>query len=187
MIEEIWVPVLGFDGYQISNIGRIRSDWRRGSNSGRCGKWRVYLGSPGGRGYLKTTLRDEDRMPVTVAVHVIMLESFIGPRPTSAHVARHLNDIKTDNRIDNLAWGTPKQNFDDAVKNGRARIGDGHGATKLSEAQVAEIRAIGIRRRGDAAAVALRFGVTQCTIRHIVSRRSRLGVFRMAEETSSAQ
>lgn len=51
--------------------------------------------------------------------HVLLLETFVGPKPTRTSEARHLNDIKSDNRLENLAWGTRKQNAEDACRNGR--------------------------------------------------------------------
>lgn len=32
---------------------------------------------------------------------------------------RHLNDIRTDDKLSNLCWGTHGENIRDAVKNGR--------------------------------------------------------------------
>ena len=50
-------------------------------------------------------------------LHHVMLESFVGPRPPGC-VGRHLNDVFDDNRLENLAWGTPSQNRLDSVRNG---------------------------------------------------------------------
>lgn len=41
----------------------------------------------------------------------LVLTAFIGPRPTKVHQADHLNGIKTDNRLENLEWVTPKENM----------------------------------------------------------------------------
>ena len=51
-------------------------------------------------------------------LHDLVLTAFVGPRPAGA-VARHLNDNRTDNRIENLAWGTRSENQHDAFRNGR--------------------------------------------------------------------
>ena len=51
-------------------------------------------------------------------LHDLILTTFVGPRPEGA-VARHLNDIRTDNRVVNLAWGSWSENQMDAFRNGR--------------------------------------------------------------------
>ena len=43
--------------------------------------------------------------------------SNMGPRPNYLAVARHLNDEKTDNRLENVAWGTRKENAADMRRN----------------------------------------------------------------------
>jgi hypothetical protein len=47
-----------------------------------------------------------------------MLLTFKGPPPPGKGYARHLNDDQWDNVLENLAWGSPKDNYDDAVRNG---------------------------------------------------------------------
>jgi len=57
----------------------------------------------------------------TRSLHTVMLEAFVGPRPRRNMEGRHLNDVKSDNRIENLEWGTRKQNAEDACRNGTLR------------------------------------------------------------------
>jgi len=54
-------------------------------------------------------------------VHILLAQAFI-PNPENHPVVRHLNDIKTDNRLENLAWGTYKDNTQDMIKNGKQKI-----------------------------------------------------------------
>jgi hypothetical protein len=51
-------------------------------------------------------------------VHVLMLQAYVGPRPFPRAEARHLNDDKLDNRLENLCWGTQSENNRDRVSNG---------------------------------------------------------------------
>ena len=52
-------------------------------------------------------------------LHRLMAQAFI-PNPNRYSIVRHLNDNKDDNTIENLAWGTQKDNHRDCVENGNA-------------------------------------------------------------------
>ena len=64
-------------------------------------------------------------------VHHLVLEAFVGPCPPGLQ-CRHLNDVGTDNRLENLVWGTSSENAVDMVNNGNhhyareERCGRGH-------------------------------------------------------------
>ena len=52
-------------------------------------------------------------------IHVIKAKAFIfGPNALGYNIVRHLNDIKTDNALTNLAWGTQSDNMRDCIVNG---------------------------------------------------------------------
>lgn len=127
--------------------------------------------SPGTRGYLRVNLTSQVGRVQMFRVHRLVLLAFVGPCPDGME-ARHLNGIKTDNRADNLAWGTPEQNRQDNRDLGVYERGEGHTQVKLTETQVREIR-----HRHAAGGVLLRelaeeFGVTPTNINAILSRRS---------------
>lgn len=64
-------------------------------------------------GYLRISLYENgNRWDTTV--HRLVLSAFVGPRPRG-QVARHLNGIRHDNRLLNLAWGTSGENRADTV------------------------------------------------------------------------
>lgn len=77
-------------------------------------------------GYLYVSLRIGGRT-VRKLVHRLVLEAFAGP-PCDGQEARHLNGLPTDNRIENLAWGTSKENTDDIRRHGRLASGPRHGS-----------------------------------------------------------
>jgi hypothetical protein len=77
----------------------------------------------------------------TFTVHSLVLAAFVGPRPAGMD-GRHLDGNPANNRVENLAWGTRKQNQEDMVAHGRSTRGTrAHGAI-LTEAAVREIRAL---------------------------------------------
>lgn len=56
-------------------------------------------------------------------IHALVCETFHGPRPSPSHQVRHLNGVPTDNRLENLVWGTPLENADDTRQQGRHNNG----------------------------------------------------------------
>lgn len=58
------------------------------------------------KGYPRSSIRGKE-----FKVHAVVLDAFYGRRPSPKHVSRHLNDIKTDNRPENLAWGSMSDNI----------------------------------------------------------------------------
>lgn len=102
--------------------------------------------------------------------HRLVLMAFAG-EPPRGHHARHLNGIRDDNSIENLAWGTPKENDDDKTVHGTRRQADTAVGRKLSSADVMNIR----RRYSDGgcsmASIGEEYGVSGGTIWSVVRRR----------------
>jgi hypothetical protein len=124
-MDEQWRPVVGYEErYSVSNLGRVRREERTYSYEGRWGtttatiKQLVLAPFPSLQGYLIVNATDEDGFVAPLRIHRAVLNSFIGP-PGEGEVARHLNDVRTDNRLENLGWGTRLDNAQDAQRNGR--------------------------------------------------------------------
>lgn len=117
MIER-WLPVVGYEGlYEVSDQGRVRSLDRLVPH-GRGGTMRRRKGQvlkPGlsSAGYETVTLGKRG----SHGIHVLMLTAFVGPCPPG-HECRHLDDVRTHNRLPNLAWGTRSDNMKDMYRNG---------------------------------------------------------------------
>lgn len=117
---EEWRSIPGTEGhYEASSEGRIRSlpreetlpkgtRHRRGRN--------LKIDAIGSSGYYQVGIR-KDGVVRKLSVHRLVCEAFHGPCPPS-HEVRHLNDVKTDNRAENLSWGTKRQNSSDQLANG---------------------------------------------------------------------
>lgn len=107
---------LDHSNYRVGDDGIV---WIR--NDG-C-KWREVPPSNGD--YLTVSLYNSHGKKVKYLVHHLVLFAFAGPRPDGM-IGRHLNDVRHDNRLANLAWGTYKENGEDrswnlAVKRGIKR------------------------------------------------------------------
>lgn len=48
----------------------------------------------------------------------MILLAFVGPAPKGRKLARHLDDNRRNNAVENLAWGNDQDNHDDAIRNG---------------------------------------------------------------------
>lgn len=132
-IEKL-LPTLGFDGYLVSDLGNVYSQWRQVTvgekfvlDANHKRRLRAALGT-GGRYYLVGLHGAAEgysgkRKLKSVLVHKLVCEAFHGPRPTVNHQVRHLNGDGRDNRACNLAWGTAKENQQDSRIHGTMRLG----------------------------------------------------------------
>ena len=71
--------------------------------------------------------------------HRLLLHAFVGKCPDGCEVL-HINGNRLDNRLENLRWGTRKENVSDAIKHGTATIGSKNGAAKLTDEMIKTIR-----------------------------------------------
>ena len=122
-MEEKWEDINGYEGlYQISTNSVIRSyprTWYSGKNNCVVKSHNgCILKQSKAKGYLVVTLC-KDGKEKNVKVHVLLATAF-KENPNKYQLVRHLNDIKTDNRLENLCWGTEQDNADDRVKNGNS-------------------------------------------------------------------
>lgn len=121
----IWVPIEGWPYYEITPYGDIRSVDRYLVN--RRGQRKFYRGQILKpyltiEGYLSVQLCD-DAGKLDKSIHVLVCSTFHGDCPDGMN-CRHLDDNKINNYYENLMWGTPKQNMQDAIRNG-AKLGPG--------------------------------------------------------------
>lgn len=136
MDSEVWKPVPGHDGYEASNYGRVRSWIGRGA--ARTPRKTPMVLKPkiaSGR-YLRVSL-STSRLKWGYVHHLVAL-AFYGERP-HAHQVRHLNGVRTDNRLENLAYGTARENADDNIRLDAYAKGERNPMAKLSCSDVVEI------------------------------------------------
>ena len=120
-MTEIWKPIPELRGYyEASNAGRIRSVDRKILT--RNGRLITYRGKVKNlfvsrTGYLQARV-SLDNSPRWLFAHHGVLQAFVGPRIPGA-VTMHLNNDPKDNRLENLRWGTQKENIEQSVREGR--------------------------------------------------------------------
>ena len=122
-IEE-WRDVIGFeDNYQVSNLGRVRSkDHVTIHKDGRvnCYKGKILSLSLNSQGYQKAMFSVNGKHH-TPRICRVVAEAFI-PNPLGLPQVNHKDEVKANDRVDNLEWCTAKYN-----------VNYGHRGEKCSE------------------------------------------------------
>jgi HNH endonuclease/NUMOD4 motif len=168
VVGERWLSVPGFPKYDVSNTGRVRSWQPMGGYGFIPDTPRLYRCKLNMDGYPSVALyRDGVKKDFTVASLVLM--AFVGPRPDPPfNQVCHRNDIPTDNRVENLYWGSVKQNAEDRIRNGRQPNGGRINTAKLTEEDVRYVR----RSSKSHAQLARELGTTGGAIWHIRAGRT---------------
>lgn len=110
-MDELWKQYRGFPEYWVSTHGRVWSDYEQ---------WFIY-GSPNPEnGYIDFSLR-RNGVRYHRTLHRMMGEMFI-PNPYNLPFVRHLDDIPDHNWLENLCWGTRKDNAQDCIRNGNFKF-----------------------------------------------------------------
>lgn len=140
---EIWKDIPGYEGYQASSLGRVRSvdreiEVKRSNGTTFMRQMKGKVLSPG---------RHSDEHPYpyvglnghggsNVGVHVAVCLAFHGERPPGLY-ACHIDGNPENNTPSNVYWGTPKQNQADRSKHGTSNSGVGR---KLTADKVREVK-----------------------------------------------
>jgi hypothetical protein len=137
MENEIWKPItqikkknqiLKFEGYEVSNLGRVRTYKQKygrvsksaisaGMNRPLSQNPTIIKGRPDPSGYMQLCLSDINKKRHNIRIHTVVTQTFLGLRE-DGFVVCHFNDIKTDNRLENLRYDTQQANILDAQRNG---------------------------------------------------------------------
>jgi hypothetical protein len=113
-MEEIWKDIPDYEGlYQVSNLGRVKSlpkEWitHNGSIHKRNGKVKKIFEN--NRGYVMIGLWQNSKRK-NYFVHQLVAMAFLGHKRCGMKlVIDHINDNKTDNRLENLQIVTTRFN-----------------------------------------------------------------------------
>lgn len=101
MIKEIWKPIEGFDNYEISNFGRVKST--------KKGFDKILKNNIGSRGYYSVNLY-KDKSYIKF-VHQLVAIAFLNHKPCGYKlVVNHKDFNKLNNKVDNLEIVTNREN-----------------------------------------------------------------------------
>ena len=155
-----WRVIDEFPRYEVSDDGRVRLR-TSGANMKPCA-----LPS----GYITFRLFPARHGGASRYAHRLVLTAFAGPCP-DGHEGAHLNGVRDDNRIGNLAWTTRTENHRHKALHGTQPRGERVWNSKMTPAAVRTIR----RRlaRGDKQlAIANDFAITRTTVGDIANQRT---------------
>lgn len=168
----------GFPGYRAGSDGSIWSCWRRrtrGIGNGRGHRepiiseyWKRLKGTPQHAGHLAVRLRGRIMRPI----HVLILETFVGPCPPGME-ARHFPDRNpANNRLINLQWGTRHENAQDRIRHGTQVQGERQHLAKLNPKSVLQIRREYATGKTTLAALGAKHGLAKQNIAQVVKRKT---------------
>jgi hypothetical protein len=171
---EEWRDIPGYEGYQASSIGRVRSNFLLGGH-GRRGAWRVRKLCKMSSGYpsLSVVVGGTRSSP---AVHWLVAAAFLGPRPAGFEI-NHIDGVKSNNRVGNLEYVTVSENKRHAIRLGLMPgpphyFGEKHHNAKLTQIQADEIRRIHATGRHLQKTIAKKFGVSPYVVSDIVTGKT---------------
>lgn len=154
-------------GYAVDINGNIWS--KRKSWCNPKGKWRkmkpIRSQSNGLQVFLQTKSGSKGEF-----IHVIVLETFVGPRP-KGYETQHMDGDNTNNALSNLRWASHQTNMADCYEHGTMSCGSRHPTAKINES-IAEQIIIRSAKGETRASLAREFGISAEVVRRIAIGKS---------------
>lgn len=108
-MEEIWKPIEGFESYQVSNLGNVKTYKRY--KDGKLLTPRKCLD------YLSVQLYDNNKNVSQPRIHTLVANAFV-ENPDNKPCIDHKDQNKHNNCADNLRWATKSDNAMNVPKQG---------------------------------------------------------------------
>jgi len=112
--EEIWMPVIKFEGYyEVSSLGRVKTLPKKQNGF----KDRILKPMVNKFGYVYVMLMGRKH----IFIHRLVAEAFID-NPSNKSSVNHINGVKDGNYVSNLEWVTLSENSKHAYKIGLSKV-----------------------------------------------------------------
>lgn len=161
MPEEIWKSIAGCEGfYEASSLGRVRSCARHvlaGYGSTRYIESRILKPSTDKDGYQTVNVCGNGFKKKTMKIHCLVLRAFVGLPPPGME-SLHTDGIPSNNKLDNLSYGTGIGNWQDRRRHGRGVDGINNPNSKLTLTQIDEL--CSLAGTDTYAAIGRKFGIS---------------------------
>lgn len=126
--SEIWRRITKFEGtrcyWEVSSEGRVRSVRKAD------GRKTILKASMNHKGYLRVCVRKAQGYRAE-SVHRLVAEAFLGPCPEGLQV-NHIDENKTNNRVDNLEYVTCAQNNNHGDRTAKAALALGRPVAQIN-------------------------------------------------------
>lgn len=167
--KEVWKDIPITNGsHEVSSLGRVRS------KNGFCKGGRGCIRQVKGKTLKPWKLKKTGYLQVDLGkgcrklVHRLVLEAFVGPCPEGMECCHNDGD-RTNNKLTNLRWDTPRNNQLDRKHQGTWIEGERHHNAKLTEEQVKEIRKLYNAGKHTQMKLASMFSIHQTVISDVVN------------------
>lgn len=145
-IEEIWKDVKGYEDYQISNYGRVKTKQRNVRYTHALTKkehfrltetrmLKIYSNNRTGYKFVQLY---KDRKSKNITIHRLVANSFIEKK--GFNYVNHIDGNKHNNHYLNLEWCSNEYNHEHATKTGLKAKGEIISSSKLKEREVYAIK-----------------------------------------------
>ena len=118
-MKEIWKAISGYEGYEISSLGRVKSlDRLVKTDKGlRKVNERILKQKTSSTKYLRVCVSKNSNSKF-LSVHRLVAQQFI-ENPENKPQVNHIDFNRANNNLSNLEWTTAQENMDHSVKAGR--------------------------------------------------------------------
>ena len=155
-------------GYAVDTNGVVFTRWLSPHKLGTVWRPLALKRTRGGYLYANLTLGEPGaRYERQLHVGVLVLETFVGPRPEGKQCC-HWDGNPANNKLSNLRWGTPQENADDRKRHGHNLAGQSHGSATVTEADVIALR-VRCANGEQTGTLSQEFGLSKSTICRIAS------------------
>lgn len=161
-IEEEWKSLPEYIGIEVSNLGRVRKNTRKHHNDV------ISEFCKDRDGYCRCTVQKLDGKKSSQPVHRLVAKAFI-PNPENKSCVNHKDNDRTNNRVDNLEWVTPKENvYHSFIYGDRKRLKEVQRTTVLTDFQVSQIAKL--RTMYSVNQISQLFNIKYSTLKNIIRR-----------------
>jgi len=160
-MNEIWKPINGFENYEVSSHGRVRT--MLGYKQYPVGH--ILRPSKSKDTYLKVSLR-KDKKYYYFRVHRLVANEFL--EKSNENLVLHNDGNSLNNHYSNLRWGSQSENLKDRAKHGTVPRGDKSPNHKLNSNIVKEIRSC----VGNCKEISDKYGLSYSTVYDILTKRT---------------